>query len=746
METLTAKTRFIPFFLTLMFFVLTFIIAYPKPLHAATDNEGLNLTDNADSYTVENEYYKAVIPKATKKGAKGIIKHLYVKNTEGNWSNDLVYQGFPVYGLGFLEGGLDSTNNINSSAGLQNSRDIKIMVSENTPEEIILNSTLDQNTTRFTETWTFWDQKPYFQSNATVTNTKTVLTNQLQFAWMINSDLPALWYGTNAKGDVEQYTKRVFQNLNSPDLNTYPWINWQFTKENVSLGLIFTDIYDKLGVVGETGDQPFEYQLNFELGSGSLSNPVKNGYTRKVNTLYYTSNTANNQSIQNFTNTIYKNATLVSEENPLLQAAAYANNSYGQNKGVSSSLVNSPYFLVRQNAQNMANHDKEGNESLTSIYAPLYKTFEAIQPNMYDYKDQLQYSLNYSNNSKTFKYGIISSAEANNSSYETSLINNGESEDGNVSYYTKFTTWSDSDKLKIDGHAKINSTTPTVKDIYLSLEIPTEHESSFTSIQSLGSNLYDIQFSDPIYGKVGIGIKVNSPLGNIVLNGNDFNVYLYNNDKNITDTTFNFSIVIYPHKGWLGSAYQFTSLHTREKLTYIQHKLYIPVKLHKGVTNIITSDGSIKYSSEDVTAASETNLSVIPSSGEINITIENWDRRLIHNKMWTQISDTLGTQSQYFVGDLVKDLQYSVFVNGKYLNTYTANRQGEISFSYTTDKDKAIFVVKPSITVSNIRQIMHNLITNHLLIFSICLYSVLFLISSIVIVIFIVRKKRNVNK
>jgi hypothetical protein len=550
-------------------------------------------TNLGEAYVIENDYYKAIIPKASASAARGIIKWLYVKKSNGQWSNNLITENaFNYdYGLGYLEGTGKATDN--RYAGMQNSSNINITVLENTTTKVKIQSSATYLGTLYTEIWTFWAKKPYFKSEAVaeVIDKDGFLTNQFQFCWMINDNLTSDWFATDKNGDITQLTSVIMQPLHGPNLNTYPWINWQFSDETVSLGLVFTNINDYYGTVAETGDWKFEYQLDFALGSGILGNPVKNGFKREVTTVYYTTNQATNNNINSFVKDHYQYATTSIVSNPLLQAAQYVDNPYGQNFGIGSALVSSPYFLVRQNTQNRHNN-VERTQYATSIYAPLYKNQQAIHSGSYDFQEQLLYSLNYNNDSQTFDYGTIVSASSTNSDYETGLQMTAISSDNELLYSSTFKTWNDSDKLKIIGTVSNNDSFSTVKDIWVSLYIPnTYDEIKFQPIiQNISSNIYDVRLYDDVYGKMGIGIKINSPTDNVSLmdTSTDLRIYLYTQETVQPLTTFNYSfdIEIYPHEGWLTSASEFTALHSKNTLTYTKHNLYLPENVTQDIIYI----------------------------------------------------------------------------------------------------------------------------------------------------------------
>ena len=87
-------------------------------------------TDLGDAYVIENDYYKAVILKASASKARGMIRWLYVKNNSGEWSNNLICEKANPFGLGFLEG--SETADISRCTGLQDSGDMTLTILENT--------------------------------------------------------------------------------------------------------------------------------------------------------------------------------------------------------------------------------------------------------------------------------------------------------------------------------------------------------------------------------------------------------------------------------------------------------------------------------------------------------------------------------------------------------------------------------------------------------------------------------------
>lgn len=825
---ITSLSQIVYFFVIAGFFVIVWSFSGNNWSASAelSSRQYISLTDGANDYTIENDYYKAVIPKPSAGAAIGVVKHLYIKKSDNTWSADLVYQGNANYCLGYLEGGNSGSSGNNSSYGMQNSVATTVTVTENTASRVVITATYDNGFTDFSEAWTFWAKKPYFQSVGSIVAGSTYQTNQFQMAWMVNSSLPISWYGTDKDGNIESYSSRVTQQVHSPNLNTYPWLNWQFTGEAVSLGMLFTDVNSKYTAIGETGDMPFEYQLNFQLGGGSGGNPAKSGYARTLTTLYYTTSSASNTPIQNFASNAYQNASISNVSEPILQAAATASNAFAQNTGVSSSLVNSPYFLLRQNSQNR-HTGIEWPQYATTIYAPLYKYWDVIHAGSYDYKNQLQFTLNYANDSTSYTYGTISSATANNSSTVTSIEHVAASSDTVLNYDTTFTTWNDSDKLQITGTTSNGTPSAPVKDIYMSLApaytytyeaetaTPTSSitstlgnndnlwtdytlysfdsgstlifrdngenvppvsipiavpngtydvrayvnqrtEGSLTynystngvdyssfvvaaggtngsynvdlglmtvngafyindddsssgiagyggwdkivltpAFVSLGSNVYDLRLEDPIYGTVGIAVKINSPTNNIV-NGVDLRIYTYKQASAQTLTTFSypFDVEIYPHTGSLTSATDFTGLHNQNVINYSKRNFYLPQNIHSGRTNTVYPNGVIAYSADPYNSNSVVNLAVTPTGDFVDVTIDIWNTSGTYYKRWTEYSPTSTTTSSHTVGSLKANTSYNIKVGGAVWQSVTSDSSGSLSFNYNAGYSTKTFEVE----------------------------------------------------
>ena len=680
---------------------LFLILALLAPLAHATTT----LTTTASAYTVDNGYYQAVIPLSGQTSA-GLVKHLYIYKSGGTLSADLVYQGAPgTYGLGWLEGCADATSN--DVSGIGSSLSTSVSVVTNTSSTIVIKATLSIYGCSWSNLWTFTDGNPYFALDSSVTRTDGGnAVNQFQFANMVQTTSENT-YGTDGSGNAVQITRRTTQPINSPGLaSTYPWANYEYTVETVSLGYIFEDVNHKLATQAEFGDWPFEHQLNWSFGGGPVGSQSPAGNARTLHTVYYTANSASHTGIAAYAASVFASAPTSTVNDPPYPGAFYLNNPYNQNSGYGSVIGNSPYWQIRQNMQNVTG-TSEYPQYTTYFYGPLWTFMQQIGNNE-DYNANVSFSLNYDNDSTSFPYGTVTPSNAINSS-TVSVQHGATSSDGLLAYSSTFTTYTDSDKVQITGTASNGSTSAPVKDIWVDLKsilpiyyfgsslLPTNQITGtlsptdnlwtnygygyggpdgtlpntyvyrdnqetvqplhfapnmpsqtynvtacmqqvstgittyrysldgttyvpFTTpaggatadycqslgalslganfyigqgttgtrqanyvgynyIQiypawvGLGSNVYDLQWTDRNFGQVGIAVQVNSPTNNIVLNVDDLRIYLYKQASAQTLTTFSYAydLTIYPHAGWLSSAGQFTGLHTQAAATFTRH-------------------------------------------------------------------------------------------------------------------------------------------------------------------------------
>lgn len=65
-------------------FILVMLMS-PVLLGDLPEGQHISLTETWNSYIIENDYHKAIIPKPNAPYVHGIIKWLYVKNSNGAW-------------------------------------------------------------------------------------------------------------------------------------------------------------------------------------------------------------------------------------------------------------------------------------------------------------------------------------------------------------------------------------------------------------------------------------------------------------------------------------------------------------------------------------------------------------------------------------------------------------------------------------------------------------------------------------
>ena len=721
----SSNRKYFRFVFAFLIIIGSFLISGTRSVSADALPGQILLTTGSSTYTVENGYYKAVIP-MDGQDASGIIRFLYVKTASGTWSNNLINNQLN-YGLGYLEGASDASRN--DSFGLSANGSTTIQASSSATVQI--ESTASLFGVTFTELWTFWASKTYFEGDATAVETDTgALLNQFQFCDMVTNASTHNVYETDQNGDAIAFSpsssQSLFEPLNGPSLNTYPWVNWQFPTEKVSLGMVFTkfdDNGDHLGVIGEMDNTTgYEHQFNFSLSGGLLGSPVSQNNTRSVTTIYYTANYATNTNIADFSGTSYQNESSNIASDTAVQSAQWLNNPYGQTSGNGSALLNGPYFLMRQNTENDTGSGVSYPQYQTSIYGPLYAFPQSAHVSVEDYQDQLQYSLNYDNNGSTFAYGAVTDSNPINGA-TTSIQMNAKSSDGNLSYQSILSTWSNSDKLDIAGAASNGKASASVKDIYVQLK---NASTSLGTLTSLGSSTYDLQMNDVIYGKTGIAIKVNSPTTTITNDGTNLDIFLYQSSTAQTLTTFNypFDINIWPHTGWLTSPSQFTALHSQAGLTYDKRAFVIP-GIYKEITNTVYSTGAITYSSDSYSSSTEVDMTIMPPSDSVAVVVNTWQNTGNYHKEWTEDSSNHSLANVvHTVGDLEANKYYHVTVDGGNTNLSDcfladsnyecyADGAGEITFAYSggysshtfdvqEENDPTVLAADEGITAANV--------------------------------------------
>ncbi|MCD6216011.1 MAG: hypothetical protein J7J92_02980 [Candidatus Aenigmarchaeota archaeon] len=490
--------------------------------------------------------------------AKGILKQFYIKKSDGNFTNNLIFNE-GTYGFGYLEGapyvGINESID-NSFFGLQDSPNVSIQIIENSSNTIKIEARTLYNNYNFSEMWIFIRGKPFFGSIAKTTeNREKRMVNQNQFCWMIEGSSNVKMYGTDEYGNVNMYDGRYFQPIFSPISNTYSWINWQFLKENVSLGLILIYTND-ISITGETGDYPYEYQIDWHLGSGTIHTPTFRGYKRELHTIYYVTRGCNNNKISEFAKESYSKSEKKIVQTPNFQAVHYLYNPDRQHSGFGSVIVNSPYIQIKQNAQ-WSHLENPPNNWITEIYPLMFIKQKQISGE-YHFSPILYFSLNYYNGSQLFEYGNITNVGIREDNYKKEIwhyaVNN------NIVYNTTFTLYNDSDKVFVSGYAKLTNSS-NVGQIYVEFK-PVDSE-----FRKIDQYTYTIDLFDNMYGNYGTTVIVKNYHKIDVVNGS-LRIYFFDSVK---DQYNEFEFILWNHLKHVRNKAEITSLHHKDKIYFNQH-------------------------------------------------------------------------------------------------------------------------------------------------------------------------------
>jgi hypothetical protein len=102
-------------------------------------------------------------------------------------------------------------------------------------------------------------------------------------------------------------------------------------------------------------------------------------------------------------------------------------------------------------------------------------------------------------------------------------------------------------------------------------------------------------------------------------------------------------------------------------------------------TTTINSDNTATIAANGLTGTTSINsvaMDITPSSGYINVVIDNWENSGAYYKRWTETGSSPGITAIHIVGDLKADVYYTVKVDGTRFNTYQSNSSGQITFIY----------------------------------------------------------------
>ena len=114
--------------------------------------------------------------------------------------------------------------------------------------------------------------------------------------------------------------------------------------------------------------------------------------------------------------------------------------------------------------------------------------------------------------------------------------------------------------------------------------------------------------------------------------------------------------------------------------TLIMYRKGRNIYFGENLINKIYPDG-VCYYSMDIIKQKKVNLTIIPSKGNINVTVNKWNDK---NKEWTERGTTeVKITVTHSVSDLKPDTRYKVYVNNELYNSYQSDLNGTIVFNYT---------------------------------------------------------------
>jgi len=120
--------------------------------------------------------------------------------------------------------------------------------------------------------------------------------------------------------------------------------------------------------------------------------------------------------------------------------------------------------------------------------------------------------------------------------------------------------------------------------------------------------------------------------------------------------------------------------------------------IFRNVINTAYSQGYVTYDAEP-NESDLVSLSVVPSSGSVDISIDTWRTADDYYKKWTATAS--GALSvEHTVGDLKPTTEYDVKVDGAVYNTYTSNSSGEITFTYAGAFSSHTFEIEEHVAFS----------------------------------------------
>ncbi len=118
-----------------------------------------------------------------------------------------------------------------------------------------------------------------------------------------------------------------------------------------------------------------------------------------------------------------------------------------------------------------------------------------------------------------------------------------------------------------------------------------------------------------------------------------------------------------------------------------------------GYTTTINSDNTATIAANGLTGTTTINsvaMDVTPSSGYINVSIDNWNTSGTYYKKWTE-NGSSGITASHTIGDLKANTYYMVKVDGTTFDTYQSDSSGQITFTYDGDYSTKTFEVEEHI-------------------------------------------------
>jgi parallel beta-helix repeat protein len=121
-----------------------------------------------------------------------------------------------------------------------------------------------------------------------------------------------------------------------------------------------------------------------------------------------------------------------------------------------------------------------------------------------------------------------------------------------------------------------------------------------------------------------------------------------------------------------------------------------------GYTTTINSDNTATIAAIGLTGTTTINsvaMDITPSSGYINVVIDNWENSGTYYKKWTENGSSPTITASHTIDNLKANTHYDVKVDGTVDNTCRSNVSGQITFTYNVgDSTKTFEIIESAIT------------------------------------------------